>query len=255
MNILSNQRDKSDKVKKRFQYLLIPIIFLSIFNVFNIILSLKGDLYGTRIKMSLNDYFIGLPLIPLFVVLFFLLYLLIRKKISRKKFSKYSIFTLLIYLITINLALFPEMQKKQFFDGGWELQRKSDSSLIEALEESPASWALKIKSYVRIDELLHECSLILPKGCVIETDFFFHALVEPRSLEWKEYDYELSGDDFSDLLKSPMNSFPVERGLLRGIEGYYVLESISREEKIILLMHRKWFVFVPLSVFEERFQN
>ncbi len=70
MNILSKQGDKSGKGKKRFLYLLIPIIFLSLFNLFNIILSLKGEFYVTRIIKALNDYFIGLPLIPLFVVLF-----------------------------------------------------------------------------------------------------------------------------------------------------------------------------------------
>jgi hypothetical protein len=229
--------------EKRLKHLLIvPLLIVNLFNVAFILFKLKETDFLKEAKHILCDYFIGFHLLSLLVVLVVLsLWKFIKKFPLSLYFYRLSM-VILLYLIAVNLSLFPEINE-DFGRGKYDFRWKKDPSLEEAVKQSPAKVTKAIESYIQMNQHLSGKILITPSSHILKKDYFFKVFIEPGRIREQDYEHRLSDGSHERLEDFPSIAFPYY-GEETGIQKYRIILGIP-SDKFLLYVYRETILFIP----------
>jgi len=229
--------------KKHLRILsIIPLLIINLFNGLFIIYKAKGTKYIREIPQILGDYFIGFPLIPLTFIIFVLLLLDLKKKISLSSFLYKTFIVFLLSFTALNFSLFPEITKGFAGQEKFEFTKK-DSSLKEAIRLSPARRAKVIQSYIEMNEYLKNRTLIIPFFSPTEKDYFFRVFITPKKIIKKEYGFRMDDAAYESLSDYPQENFIIY-GRKKIEKQFILIDPLSSSDTFILFNYHNNFLFL-----------
>ncbi len=238
--------------KNRFAfYLILTIVLVNIFNIVFILLALKGpEHYYKQILAIFKNYFAGLPTALYGICVLFLLFFQLLKKWDFSHFLTMNMIVFLLFVVSFNLVLFPQLNQMGEYGASSLLTLKTKGSLNEAIQLSPASYTEKIKEYKEIDRLLKKKVFIVPLSDPLKDDFYFSLFVKPSLLMHKKYNFILPEETFERMNK---NNYKVIRAFLREgrIYAYFIFEGAENSNEIFLFVYRRFCLLIPSQMAQE----
>jgi hypothetical protein len=235
--------------KKKEIFMFTPLVLVSLFNAAFIFYKLRGTDYPKDALRILYDYSIGFHLIPLLIIMGIIFLFFLRKKLSLHSLFLQLFLVFLLFIISMNIALFPEINQR-FALGKYDLKWKRNSSMSEAMTKSPSKIIPVLKSYYRMKRYLNNKILILPTNNPLEKDYFFWALITPHKVSYEEYEYILSSKNFKQLRRFESNVFnSIERRTR--IKNFLIINGFAHTNKYFLYRYEQTIIFVPLDLSEK----
>ena len=236
--------------EKRLKLLLIlPLLAINLFNIVFIIYKARGTGHFRETGRTIIDYFIGFHLVPLLIVFLVLLYFYLSKKISLLSLLYKIFLVLLLFFTATNISLFPEIMELR---GGQEkfTFNKKNSSLKEAIWESPAKDAGDARQYIQMNEYLKNKNLTIPHLSPVEKDYYFKSLIKPNKISKKEYSYEMAEKDFEVLKNYRLKSFTAFRRV-KEIKKYLIVDAFPGCNSLILFAYDNNYIFIPSDLLQQ----
>jgi hypothetical protein len=226
--------------------LIIPLLLINLFNVLFILYKVKGSGYLRESCQIVGDYFIGFHLIPVVLAVVILFSFYFFKKLESRSFTYQISLVFLLYFTAINIALFPEINT-WFGERGWDFKLKKNSSLNEAISESPAKFAKVVKSYIQMNEYLRHKTLVIPFSVPIEKDYFFKVFIAPEKILKKEYKSEITLKNYKLLRNYSLKTFKAF-WQLKEIDSYIIIDAVPGSDELVLFTHEKSLIFLPTGL-------
>jgi hypothetical protein len=226
--------------------LFLPLGILVVFNVAFILSHLggkKGYLH-TAYQIILNDFY-GLHSVAFGVVLAILCGLGLRRKISGAAFLRRVFLAFLLFMIAVNLSLFPELNRDAQGQESRRFRRLRTPHLEEAIRSSAAKSAREIEKYLRLGNDLKGKALIVPWPPEDGAYSLLIGFVDPRAVVRKNYPYLIGADDleFLKTLNARTSRFSIKNKMTESI--VIVSEDPDAEEFTLFRNDRTVFFFSP----------
>jgi len=226
--------------------LIIPLLLINLFNVLFILYKVKGRGYLRESCRIVGDYLIGFHLIPIVLVVVIIFSFYFFKKLDSRSFNYQISLVFLLFFTAINIAFFPEINR-WFGEMGWHFKRKKNSSLNEAIAQSPARFTNVMNSYIQMNQYLKHKSLVIPFSAPIDKDYFFKVFITPEKILKEEYKYEIADKDYKFLKNYPLKTFTAF-WQIKEIDSYIIIDAFPESDELVLFTHDKNFVFLPADL-------
>lgn len=180
--------------------LFLPLAVLIAFNVAVILSRLGGEKgYLHTAGQIIVDEFFGLHSAALGVVLAILCVFGLRRKVSGAVFLRRIFFAFLLFMIAVNVSLFPELNRDVQGQENRRFHRKGTPLLEEAVRSSAARSAGAIKDYLQLRRGLNGKILIVPWPSEDGANSLLIGFAGPRAVVRKRYPYLVGGEDLEFL--------------------------------------------------------
>lgn len=229
--------------------LVLPLLFINLFNVVFILYKAKGRGYLREAFQAVVDYFIGFQLIPFVLVIAIIFLFHYLKKKPASSFNYQLMLVSLLFFTAINLSLFPETDS-WFGLRGFDFERKKTSSLNEVISRSPAKSAKLMNAYTQMNEYLKNKTLVIPSSISLEEDFFFRLFITPDNILKGDYSFRLSDEDYKSVKNYPMRIFSAYR-TTGEINRFIIMDAFLDSERLTLFIYGENYIFLPSYFIEQ----